>query len=275
MEDLSELATKNIPRLDSAFQAFLNARSPSDVDAIIAFSDWVRDVCRLTINAKIYVICDLLKNGTYKNVYDAAAEYSSLLSIDRDDLLRAWLGAYYDRRVVFDRAFKEGHKFIYAALTSGNGGVREYDPYCLQLIESFHATVSTLAYLPGDSLSICLTTTGEFDSAKTSEMLAPHSHRHVLAACHRGSDAASIPRANWPNILNEKASYIEAIFVGNVTLAQVEKLQVLQSEYERIMSLILRTIGRKLETAEHTLVDSFRQILTASRDGLISLEHVS
>ena len=59
-----------------------------------------------------------------------------------------------------DSAFFNGEKFSYGALTAGHGGVREYDPYCLKLSESFAAAASSLAYFPGDSITICFTTSG-------------------------------------------------------------------------------------------------------------------
>jgi hypothetical protein len=275
MNDLAQLAARNISRLEDDFQSFINCKPDTEKTVIVEFSEWVRDTCRLTINTKIHVICDVIKNGKYKNIYDAAEEYSSLLKVTEDALLRAWLGRYYERRMAFDREFKDGDKFIYAALTAGGGGVRDYDPYCLQLVEQFYSTVNTIAYLPGDSITICFTAAGKFDEAKTSEMITPHSHRHLLAACRNGSAAIVSPKSDWPRLLNEKTSYIEAIFIGDVTLEQIHKVQVLKSEYDRLMSLILRTIGRRLEVAEHTLVDSFRQILTASRDRIIELECVT
>jgi hypothetical protein len=252
----------------------VDGKSGPEKDVLIHFSDWVRDQCRITINVKLYVVCDLIHNGEYLNIYDAAAQYSDSHGVPEEDLLKAWLGSFYERRIAFDSAFEHGKKFNYGALTAGSGGLREYDPYCLQLVEGFHATVTALAYFPGDSISICFTAAGDLDEPLTCSMITSHTQRHILATCKHCSAALSQVESRWPELMSTKAGCIEAVFVGKVTLNSIEKVQVLKSEYDRVMSLIMRTIGRRLETAEHTLTYSFRQVVAAAKNKVITLEHV-
>jgi hypothetical protein len=272
--DLEQVAEANAPRLDADFQELLSVRSAEESSIIINFSQWVRDVCKITINVKLYVIFDLINNGRYLNMYEAADQYAQALGVARDEVLRSWLGAFYERRITFDRAFQDGEKFIYGALSASGGGLREYDPYCVQLIDQFYASAAALAFLPGDSIGICFSAGGEFNEAGTCAMITPHSHRHILAACKNWSDALSSAMPNWPQLMNTKANYIEALFIGNITLASIDRVQILKSEYDRMISLVLRTIGRKIESAEHTLVYCFRAVLLASRNHQINFEVV-
>jgi hypothetical protein len=274
MIDLEQVAEANAPNIDLDFGKLLSVRTISDRAKILQFSEWVRDFCKITINSKLFVIFDLLNNGKYLNIYDAASNYSHLFHEPQERFLRAWLGAFYERRIAFDKAFKDGEKFIYGALTAGDGGLREYDPYCLQLVDHLHASAKALAYLPGDSVAICFSPSGDFDEAGTCAMITPHSHRHVSAAANNWQAVLLTNNADWPNLLNQKTNYIEAIFVDDLTLDKIEKVQVLKSEYDRMISLVLRTVGRKVESAEHTLIYCFCKILSAAKDGTIELEAV-
>lgn len=214
MIDLAQAAAGNASRIESNFRELIEERSAEDGATIVTFSEWVLEVCRVSINVKLYVVFDLINNGRYLNMYDAAMQYAEVLGTSREEILRSWLRAFFDRRIAFDRAFKDGEELIYGALTAGSGGLREYDPYCLTLSKDFHATAAALAYLPGDSVNICFSAHGEFDEGGTCAMLAPDSHRHMLAACKNWRGAITSAKADWPALMNQKATYFEALFKG-------------------------------------------------------------
>jgi hypothetical protein len=177
--------------------------------------------------------------------------------------------------MAFDSAFERGREFLYGALTAGNGGLRAYDPYCIQLREALPATAQVISYVLGDSLVVCFTDSGEFDERKARQSLGPHSHRHIMAAIKYSAQVPSTPKSDWPAMLANKANYIEAIFVADVTLSTIEKIQVLRAEYDRLFSLVLASVGRKLDAAELNLVYFFRSIMVARRDNVVNVEIVS
>src|SRR5438094_951030 len=118
MIDLEQLAEANRVHLEAKFEELLVDLPLAERNLIIKFSEWVRSQCRITINVKLSVVCDLINRGEYMNIYQAATQYSDALGISEQDLLRAWLGSFYDRRIAFDSAFENGKKFNYGALTA-------------------------------------------------------------------------------------------------------------------------------------------------------------
>ena len=74
MIDLAQAAAGNASRIESNFRELIEERSAEDGATIVTFSEWVLEVCRVSINVKLYVVFDLINNGRYLNMYDAAMQ---------------------------------------------------------------------------------------------------------------------------------------------------------------------------------------------------------
>jgi hypothetical protein len=270
MFNLMELAAANGPRIEEAFTGAL--QTAPHPDRIREFATWVDNSCHITINVRLFVVADLLAGGKYLNEFERAALDSAFFRLPEEELLRKALGTFYGRRLAFSAAFEDGRKFYYGALTAGNGGLAKYDAYCLQLKDDFIGKAASLAYLPGDSLKVCFSAGDGFE-ARAALLVTPHSHRHIMATtkyCTRLPPNA----ADWPALLTTGSDYIEAIFVADVRLGAIAKIQILKAEYDRMLKLTLAMIDRKLDEAERHLIYFFRTIIRAQRNNVIQVEVV-
>jgi hypothetical protein len=273
--DIAQWARNNVASIEQRHRQALANATHGERAILDQFTNWLKCRCWVTVNTKLFIVIDIVSGGKYLNMYERAEQDAGLFGTTKGASLRAALGAFYERRMTFTAAFKEGEKFCYGAPTSGGGGLRSYDPYCLQLKTEFLERLPILVYLPGDSLIVCFRSSGEFDPEPACQRMSPYSHRHIMAATSHADHALSTPKENWSSILNREPDYIEAIFIGDVTLANIERVQMLQSEYDRLISIVVSSTDKKASEAELTLMYFFRKLLKASRDNLIKLEIVS
>jgi len=193
-------------------------------------------------------------------MYEWAEEQSRLSGRSVEAALRERLHVFYERRMAFDSAFTDGRSFRYGVLNAGGIGFAKYAPYCLVLTRTFLASLTRIAYLPGDSLELCFGATSTFDQTVVERQAAPHTHRHLMVASERASEVPAADKSDWCHLVASPARYFEAIFAHDVSLSDIGRIRVLKSEHDRLWDLAFGSFGRKLGDAERALVQDFVQL---------------
>ena len=275
MLDLFAIAKGNINSLEQTFAKITGEASASDAALIREFATWVEAQSLISINVKLYVVGELLSGRAHLNTYESAQELSSITGIDGEDLLRQILRGYYEKRTTFDRSFSNGEKFRYGALYLGGAGLTEYAPYCLVLSRAFQDSLAEIACLPGDSLWICFSDTESFDEDSVRRLAAPYSHRHLLVAIERAKEIPPLERGRWLILVAGANRYFEVVFVGEVSLKTVEFVSVLKSDYDRMLTLLFDSFGKKLDEAGRANAQDFRVLIRGVKEGKLRLEVVT
>jgi len=275
MLDLFAIARGNANRVQAAFESVVASMLPAQAALVREFAAWVEAEALISINVKLFVIVEFLNGGRYQNTYEWAQEQSRLSGRSAEDALRERLHKHYEKRVTFDRAFKDGEQFRYGALNGGGAGLPEYDPYCVVLLRDSQISPEGIAYLPGDSLKICFAADGSFDPTVIESRTTPHTHRHLMAANERAIEVPLANKQEWPGLVASPGRYFEVVFIGDVSLETVECVRVLKTEYDRMWDMAFANFGRKLRDAERALVHDFVQMRRGVIDGRIQVEVVS
>ena len=221
-----------------------------------------------------WIAADFVQNNRYQNMYQAVAEASVLSGRNSDELLRERLGPYYAPRLAFDRAFDHGDRFRYGALNIGNAGTRQYGLFCIVFRGDFPPPGEQVAYLKTDSLKGYVSAAGTLDEVALRRDAAGPAQRHILAAIKHAGDATR--RADrWPDMICGGDTYIEAIFVTEVTTATVAEVRVLERDYRDLWNLCFAAHGRTLSEEEKATAFDFLSLLRADRAGVIQIRVVS
>lgn len=274
MLDLFAIARANAGAVHAAFEAAVAGLPEAEAAAVREFAAWVEAEGLISINDHLCIVVELLTRGRYQNTYEWAKDQASLTGQAVEDILRRRLGGFYDRRVAFDNTFKDGETFRYGALNAGGAGLPKYGSYCLVLARAFQNALPQIAYLPGDSLTVCFSADGQLDQAAVERCATPHAHRHEMVALHRAGEAPVTPKAEWPKLVLGAGRYFEAVFVGEVTLQALNCVRVPRSEYDRKWDRTFASFGKKCGDAERALMHDFRRLLLARRDNEVELEIV-
>ncbi len=273
MLNLFAIAKQNAVAISQAYQRELDSISGSEASIVSSFATWVEATAQLSINARLHVLVRLVTGGAHLNTYELTDELARLSGRTRDDLLRERLNTFYEKRTNFDLAFVNGDKFRYGMLNGGGVGLSQYGTYCLVLDWSVLGSVEDIAYLPGDSLKLCLRADGSLDQGLVEHSTTPHSHRHFMAAKERVHDILSTTSQHWPEVLvSSKDKYFEAIFIGTVTLSSVKCVRIVKSEYDRLWDMAFKSLDKHLSDAERAEVDDFLQFRRGVVDGIIKEE---
>lgn len=267
--NLFELAKGNTCEIERSFESVLAALSTQNAKMVREFSSWIEKAALISINVKLIVLVELLEGRSYQNIYEWADEQSQLCGRSVEEILRERLQKFYEKRILFDSMFVEGIKFRYGALNPGGTGLLNYDPYCVVLSESFEGSS---AYLPGDSLDICLKPDGSFDANAVSTCATPHTHRHLLAARDCAAHIPTTDKPDWRNLVISPGRYFEAIFLGNVTLSSIACVRMAITEYKRMWDMAFGCFSKKYGDAERALAHDFVKVVKAAKNGTIQLE---
>jgi hypothetical protein len=273
--DIFLIAKGNATALDMAFEKLCQEVSPQNAELIREFASWVHAIVLISINVNLIVVGELLNGRPHLNTHELASESASISGLHTEDLLRKQLPTYYEKRIIFDRAFARGESFRYAALYATGAGLTDYAPYCLVLSDTFQQSLTDIACLSGDSLNICFRPDGSFDTHSVTRCTAPFSHRHVFAAVERASEIPSVEKSKWPKLIAGGGRYFEVVFIGTVSIGAVKFVSVLKTEYDRIKSLLFDSFGRKLDEAERALVHDIRVLFRGVSEGTIRIEVVT
>lgn len=272
MLDLFAIAKPNAIAVETAFERVVTALPPEEAASVREFAAWVEAEALIAINVRLLVVVELLNGGCYQNVYEWAQDRSRLCGRPTEDVLRECLGEYYDRRITFDRAFKNGESFRYGALNAGGVGLTRFAPYCVVLSRGFQDSLAEIACLPGDTLKMFFAADGSFDETAVERSATPHTHRHLMVATKRGNEIHQTSKPQWPGLVASENRFFEAVFVGEISLHAVHCVRVPKTEYDRWSDLAFANFGRKLGEAERAFVQDFIQLRRAEVEGRIQVE---
>lgn len=260
-KDIEKQLSTSLSRCDNNAQATINE-----------FTEWLLDKASVSINRAPSILAHFIQNNTYYNIYEWATDQEYLSGRPREECLRERLGNYYDRRMSFDGAFQDGEQFRYGALNAGGPGlVTKFDTFCIVFDRKFLDKIE-LAYLKEDSLFACINAQGEVDLSKVCNIVAPHSHRHVLAAIKHFDMIPTTSDKEWARLILNDNIYIEAIFTERFSKENINKIRVLKNNYDDLWDLAFSDFGKKLTEAEKALVSDFTTIVKGDKQGLFVLE---
>lgn len=275
MLDLFAIARSNANAVQAAFAAAIAACSPDQATSLREFASWIKEEGLVSINVRLYIVVELLSGGRYQNTHEWAQEQCRLSGRAADEILRERLDKFYEKRVAFDHAFRDGERFRYGAFNAGGTGLPEYAPYCAVLSRAFCASLQDVAYLPGDSLKMCFNAGGSLDRRAVERYPAPHSYRHMLAANERAKEVPTTERRQWHKLVTSANRFFEVIFLGEITLTSIDSVRISRAEHDRMWDMAFASFGRKLADAERALVHDFVQLRRAVVDGRVRLEVLS
>jgi hypothetical protein len=214
MLNLFAIAAANAPAIERRFQVAIENMALEEAAVVRRFASWVEAKALISINVQLYVVRNILDGEAHQNTYEFAEEMSRLCGWPAEDILRERLQDQYEKRIAFDTAFTGGQKFQYGAMHAGGTGVTDYGPYCMVLTRRFQESLNQIAYLPGDSLKICLRADHSVDEDAVKHSAAPHTHRHVMVAAECSTRIPSGDEGGWPQLLASKDRYFEVVFIG-------------------------------------------------------------
>lgn len=276
MLDLFAIARSNANAVQEAFYSAIAGCSPDQATLLREFASWVKEESLVSINVRLFIVVELLSGGRYQNTHEWAQEQCRLSGRAADDILRERLDKFYEKRMAFDHAFRDGERFRYGALNAGGTGLPdEYAPYCAVLSRTFCASLKDVAYLPGDSLKICFNAGGSLDRRAVERYPAPHSYRHMLAANERAKEVPTTERREWHKLVTSPNRFFEVIFLGEITLPSIDSVRMSRAEHDRMWDMAFASFGRKLTDEERAHVHDFVQLRRAVADKRVRLEVLS
>jgi hypothetical protein len=274
MLDLFAIADGNAAVIEAGFEAILAGTTPERAALLREFAGWVETEGLVSINVQLHVVGDILNGKAYQNTYEFAQERAALSGRPAEDVLRERLQDLYDRRVGFDRAFTDGEKFRYGAMHAGGPGLTAYGPYCMVLTRRYQESLGQIAYLPGDSLKVCLGSDASLDEAAVRRSACPHSQRHLMVAAECAAPLIPGDRGTWPQLVASGERYFEVIFIGEVAFAAIERICVLKTEYDNRWQSAFESFGAKPDAATRALAHDFVVLRRAVVEGRLRLEVV-
>lgn len=227
-EDIFKLAELNSENLEEQFskieKEFTGDNRKKDLDK---FAGHIQNYWSVSINFRPIYLIRFLKDGKYKNTYE--------LHKSDKKLVKKQLGTLYKPRTTFDAAFKNGIKFKYGALNTGNIGLKDFGDYCAVIKKEIVLTYKNAVFLKQDSLKqnddgslyyFNKDGTLNIDELKTD--LSTEDKKLELAAVKHSEKLKTVPDTEWPDMLCNKSEndYVEFIttddiFVKNLSSSSV------------------------------------------------------
>ncbi|MBI3681626.1 MAG: hypothetical protein HY235_14685 [Acidobacteria bacterium] len=152
MPDLFRMAVENATALDLGYGAVCRRADPTRLGLIERFADRVNRDGAVSLNMRVLAAISFLTLEEHQNIYDWAAFRLTMSTQSEEEILRAGLRGYYERRMVFDGYFDQARLFHYGALTIGGPGATTYGDYCLVFRNQFFEGRREVAYLRMDTL---------------------------------------------------------------------------------------------------------------------------
>lgn len=250
-----------------------NAGDSHALERMDRFVQRVQTDGRIGVNMRPWVLAGFLSRGVYTNIYGWAAEMADLSGGDPEDLVGRKLGAYREKRHLFDSAFEDSERFGYGALTIGGAGAEHYGEFCFVARQTFAADARSCAYLRDDSLNHYVSVDGALLETKMGQDLATPSHRHCLALLKHAPELQDT--ADWAAMLCSSSGYIEAIFLSKLVPEDGEKVWVSATAFRELWELTFDSFGRGLGAGEKAMQAHFVEILRGLRDRSLPYEEVS
>lgn len=254
--DLFDAAQKNAPTLDARLSALNNSLSAADRSTLQRFTERIRHDGRISINMRLGVLLSFLVSSKHQNIYEWAAARAACSTMSAEQIIREQLGAYYERRTVFDGFFVDGGKMRYGALNIGGAGASRYGSWC-SVIKDVATRTFPVAYLRGDSLKTYMLPGPSVDGPAVERDTAPHTQRHCLAAIKHAAETLTTANAKWPEMLCNNDEIIEAIFLGDLTADHVESVRITKAEHDVLYEFAFEDFRAKLGRGDKLEIDTF------------------
>jgi len=214
-----------------------------------------------------------LERGRYLSVHEMATERAVVMGRTAEEELRDHQGVFYLRRVLFDRSFVDGERFLYGALNIGGSGV-DYGVFCIVLASNATNAEST-AYLPGNSLDryVRPAVVLALDAVALCREVATVAQRHNVAVLKHGDDITVNEAAAWASMLCSGECFVEAIFVGDITPNRIGEYRLKQDEMLRLNDLAFDVLRGKLNLKDASELQDFEDCIKSMKDlGLVVRE---
>jgi len=245
--DLFELAREKAPALADRCQEIVDAKQGDDRAAIDAFGAMLQQAACVGVNMHPARLAALLEGEPYLNAHELAARQGAEDSQEYEAELRRVLKSWYDARVTFTTAYAGAKEFKYGAANTGNAGALHYGAGCAILK---HQDWASLAVLPHDSL-VGYVRDGAVAADDIQADVGPWESRRDVATIKLHGDACDSDETRWPRLVCSDEEYIEAIFVGAVTVDEVREVrftaQERQDSWELAMGLTAASLRDDVE----------------------------
>jgi hypothetical protein len=213
--DLYDLARLNG---NSLLQRYERKRleNPKVAKIVERFCQRVEHDGHVSINTKSTRLISMLRKGYYPNPHDEARERAELEGGDSEAYLKEQQGAYYTKRTTFERSFRDGERFRYAALNIAGAGLSYYGLYCL--IVRAPTEGDRIALLPANSLKRFMLNEHQLNIEKLKAEIAPWPNRHHLTACKHSDEVVQTAESEWPTMMchaSEATENFIEIIVGS------------------------------------------------------------
>jgi hypothetical protein len=237
--DIFELADENERYLEKRYNEIRSNHENTNLDA---FRDFVRENWTLSINILPLSLIGFLQSGKYFNIYELVELKSKQSGIPFEVLLKERLGEKYDRRLTFDRTFKDGDKFKYCALYLDGLGAEEYGDFCI-VFKSDVVRSWNLAFVKNDTLNYVrrVGDNYEVDIDSLKLYLANKNCVHLLVAIKHHNEVDKYPKSEWGSMICGK-DYIDSITTNDIRVEHID--------YVKCRESVLRYYGRKILTHE-------------------------
>jgi hypothetical protein len=271
MIDLFSTAHANVSAIEHRLTTLKLALTSAEADLLDRFGDWIRNGGRTGINMRQTTLLLLITIDSYQNIYEWAKDQSHISGRSVDDILRQRLGSFFQKRITFDAAFDRGLEFRYGTLIVSGLGPTNYGNYCVVLKRDWVSTVK-LAYLRADSLRTYMVSDTMIDVSAIERDAAPSSMAHILASLKHRRTLPVVPEHVWPSMLCSDSDFIEAIFVGQVTSADIEEVRISKSDYDFFFYFAFDDFRGKLDEADKALIEGFNAVIKLLSRKAIHLE---
>ncbi len=256
--DLFALAQENDDALAASLAALCGTLPGEHGERMGSFCRAVTEQGSVSVNMKPWKMRRLLHRERYPTIYEIAKERAAARATDEEDELRAMQGAYYERRVLFDRSFVDGERFLYGALNIGGAGV-DYGVFCVVVAGEVTRPEST-AFLPENSLVRYVRPAASLalDEAALRREVGSPAQRHSVAGLKHADDIARHPAPAWATMLCSGDRFVEAIFVGDVTPDRIAELRLKKDEVARLSDLAFEAMMGTLPAADRAELEDFQ-----------------
>lgn len=264
--NLFALAEANDGALAAALEARQTQLGEDHAARVTLFCRTVSEQGSVSMNMKPWKMRAFLHRGRYLSVYELAVERAATSGKNAEDELREHQRAHYERRVLFDRSFDNGERFLYGALNIGGEGV-DYGVFCVVLDEAATPPEST-AFVPGNSLDRYVKPAAALalDDAALRCEVATRAQRHSVAALKHADEITSLEPSAWAAMLCSGERFVEAIFVGDVTLERIAELRLKQDEMRRLSDLAFEAMLGTVPASDLGELEDFQSSMSKLKE---------
>lgn len=262
--DLFTLAEDNGAGLAAAHDDQLRALGPSRAARVVTFREHVEAKSGISINMRPWKMLMFLRRAQYPTMYEIAEERAVASGKSVESELRASQGVHYEPRVLFERSFEGGERFLYGALNIGGAGLLAYGVYCAFIgsIGSARAATLRAAIVPDNSLYTYVDW-GPPASLREEPLrrdVGSWGARGPVAALKHGLDVTSgLGRDEWASMVCSKAGFIEVIFTGSVAPNELVEIRVTKRDVKRLADMALDDMMGTLSDEDRVELEEYTQ----------------